>query len=588
MDAQFLREHIPHPYHSLDENGRIRVVNEAWLDLLGYDRAAVEGTPFTEFLTANSTAKFERSFAQFLETGSVSDVEFEMVQADGQTLTVQFDGELESENGSVRTHCQFRDVTESKQRTEKLVQTNTVLTTLVENLPFGILVEDADQKIIQTNDAFTEIFGIDAPAEALIGTDCGAAAAQSKDLFVDPEGFIDRIEELLERREKELHEQLRLKDGRIFERSYVPFRLPEGEANFWIYRDITERRRREVQMRKSQDVGDIGWWWRSIPSDEIYWSENIYEMWGIDETEGPIDHEQFHNLVHPEDRETVEAEWDAAKSTGSYDVEHRIQTDAEAVKWMREKAALTFDENGDPVSATGVVQDITERKRIETELEAQRDDLAVLNELLRHDVRNDLQLILGYAETIDVDPGSTNAEYVGQIAQSATHAVNLTETARNLSEALLRDQDLEPIAIGPVIQSEVTDQREQFPSASIDVDGSIPDVEVEADPRLESVVRNLVANAIQHNPSPNPTVRVAATAGDAAVNIRVADDGPGIPESDREQIFERGYTGGESAGTGLGLHLVSTLVDQYGGTVTVEDADLGGAAFALTLPTVES
>jgi signal transduction histidine kinase len=104
---------------------------------------------------------------------------------------------------------------------------------------------------------------------------------------------------------------------------------------------------------------------------------------------------------------------------------------------------------------------------------------------------------------------------------------------------------------------------------------------------LEAVFRNLLQNAIQHNQKAVPEVTVSAEEADDSVRVRIADNGPGIPESRKDEIFARGEKGLESAGTGLGLYLVETLVDRYGGDVWVEDNEPEGAVFIVELPIAE-
>ncbi|MEA5386563.1 ATP-binding protein [Haloarculaceae archaeon H-GB2-1] len=112
---------------------------------------------------------------------------------------------------------------------------------------------------------------------------------------------------------------------------------------------------------------------------------------------------------------------------------------------------------------------------------------------------------------------------------------------------------------------------------------------------LDSVVRNLVENAVQHNDTDDPTVAVSAEERVDTAAVRVADDGPGVPDDAKESIFGKGEKGLDSEGVGLGLYLVNQLVDLFGGSVHVEDrtdsfeaveedGDPRGAVFVVELP----
>jgi two-component system phosphate regulon sensor histidine kinase PhoR len=115
---------------------------------------------------------------------------------------------------------------------------------------------------------------------------------------------------------------------------------------------------------------------------------------------------------------------------------------------------------------------------------------------------------------------------------------------------------------------------------------------VPGDPnKLQDVLRNLLENAANYSPE-GGRIAVTATAVDARVRLRIADEGPGIPPSDLQRVFERFYRvdkartrdGRDPGGTGLGLSIVRHLVDLHGGTVTAANDAPHGAVFTVELP----
>jgi len=134
-------------------------------------------------------------------------------------------------------------------RNQGALETNqTVLSTLIENLPVGILVEDQNREIRAVNTRLLEQF--DAPGEPAdyIGYDCETLATEIKSLFRRPERFIESIEQCLEDRQPVTGEPFELENGQLIERDYVPYTLAGGEANLWVYTDVTDERERQLTL----------------------------------------------------------------------------------------------------------------------------------------------------------------------------------------------------------------------------------------------------------------------------------------------------------------------------------------------------
>ncbi|WP_394338564.1 PAS domain S-box protein [Halorubrum sp. 48-1-W] len=155
------------------------------------------------------------------ETDQFSHEPYRIVTPDGtvrwvldHTKNIRKDGEITHRLGYLV------DITERKEREQELGRTNTILRTIVENLPMGVLVEDAERDILMANDLLGETFGRPIGGDELTGRDCAATAEELKDLFADPEGFIKGVTERIERREPVKNEELPLADGRVLERDY--------------------------------------------------------------------------------------------------------------------------------------------------------------------------------------------------------------------------------------------------------------------------------------------------------------------------------------------------------------------------------
>jgi len=122
VSSNILKSFAPHPYQSLNADGEIVAVNDAWLDLLGYDRDYVIGRWFGEVLTDDARTKFESRFDESTSGDGVSNGELEVLCSNEDTIIVSYDRVIECDNQGnfVRTHCQFTDITDRKEDHERL------------------------------------------------------------------------------------------------------------------------------------------------------------------------------------------------------------------------------------------------------------------------------------------------------------------------------------------------------------------------------------------------------------------------------------------------------------------------------------
>lgn len=140
-----------------------------------------------------------------------------------------------------------------EERTNEFTEANARLKTLVSNLSAGLLAEDESRHIILINQQFCEIFNIPEPPENLLGLDCSGFAEEGKDMFKNPDAFIDRIEELLKERKLAVGDELETVDGRVLERAYIPIYHEENYlGHLWQYRDITEQKRSEKEWQEAR------------------------------------------------------------------------------------------------------------------------------------------------------------------------------------------------------------------------------------------------------------------------------------------------------------------------------------------------
>jgi len=275
--------------------------------------------------------------------------------------------------------------------------------------------------------------------------------------------------------------------------------------------------------------------------------------------------EAFLDLVHEDDRERVQAAFTRPlRDPGeTATVEYRVHTADDGVVVLESVASNPADVDGLVVNS----QDITERKHRERRLETQNERLDEFASIVSHDLRNPVDVASG---NLDLAREMDDPEpYYDEIDQALARMEAIIDDVLTLARQGETVVDTEPVEFDTVARDAW--RNVDTGAADLSVSGSTT---LEADyDRLLSILENLYRNAIDHV-GPEVSLRVGAT--DAG--FFVEDDGPGIPEADRELVFDTGFTTAED-GTGFGLSIVERLAEAHGWSVTVSEGREGGARF---------
>lgn len=274
-------------------------------------------------------------------------------------------------------------------------------------------------------------------------------------------------------------------------------------------------------------------------------------------------------------------------SIGTYWAGERVATPAD-----RELLLALADSTSVAMESIRVLDELERRVAERTrELQASNHDLAAFAHVAAHDLTAPLATISGYAELIsDMDAASMSSEgtnALGKVRRQAARMAGLIDAVLSYSTATTTPLSVSTISLRDVTASVVSDLADLIASrgASVEV-VDLPLVRGSA-PLLERVVQNLVVNAINYGDPVAPRVRIEGGVRGAEVHVRVSDNGGGVTPDERESIFEmfsRGNAGALAPGSGIGLAFARRVVARHGGTLTVSDAEGGGACFTLVLP----
>jgi signal transduction histidine kinase len=226
-------------------------------------------------------------------------------------------------------------------------------------------------------------------------------------------------------------------------------------------------------------------------------------------------------------------------------------------------APVTGADAGDVTHYVGIQEDVTTKKRRNRLIE-------VLNRVLRHNLRNDLGVIQGFATEIARRTDGEVARMARRISETTTGLTALSEKAQEFQTAVRDSEALAPRDVLADVEAVVTELRTEFPETEFSIETTACE-DVMATERIRLALRELGVNAAEHGNSSPVTYRVETTA-DGEIAIHIRDDGPGLPEMER-QVLEVGRETPLEHGSGLGLWLVNWIVTGLGGevTTTVDD-----------------
>lgn len=223
-----------------------------------------------------------------------------------------------------------------------------------------------------------------------------------------------------------------------------------------------------------------------------------------------------------------------------------------------------------------------------TDVVEREQRISVLNRVLRHNVRNELNVVLGHLEMLGREAAVDDSEHVRTAVESSRRVIEFSEKARHVEKTLRESDRTEVVpAIRPVDRA-IENARRTYPDAYLEVDlpdGVDPDapVRVVTEELFELAVGELIENAVEHHDGSSPRVSVGIAPRDDRIHVTVADDGPGIPESERSILNSRTETD-LAHGSGLGLWFVKWTALLSSGDLAFEENEPRGTVVTLALP----
>ncbi|MDZ5811020.1 PAS domain S-box protein [Halorubrum sp. AD140] len=457
-----------------------------------------------------------------------------------------------------------------------------------ESEPLGLLLDHTQDKIVLLDEAGTFVY-LNGAVERILGFTPDELVGENAFEYVHPDE---------ERRVRRAFRRVIESDG--FAEETVEYRHGAADGS-WVWlesrmsnltdsaldgfvvssRDVTdrveaERERAETasHLREIAAVsGDVLWMFNADWSELLFVNPAYEDVYGGSVSEVTDDPKAFLDTVHPDDVPAVEEAMGLLSEGTPVDMEYRVNPDEGYSRWIWVQGEpITVD--GEVVRITGFTRDITDRRRRERQL-------VVMDNLLRHNLRNDLNVILGTAEVLEDVPNT--AEHTAVIRRVGEQLLETAEKEREIIDLITGQGNIERIRLDEAVTECVAAARDRYPHASIEV-STLDPVAVEGCAELRAAVIELLENAIRHADGDDPTVGVRLRRTPEHAELVIRDDHTPIPAIEANVLTGDHDMTDVYHSSGLGFWLVYWCVEISNGSITVESGADRGNEITVRLP----
>ena len=568
-----------HAIYVTDTDGTIEYVNPAFVEQTGYEPEEVVGETPAVLNSEEMPPAYFDSLWETLRSGDVWEEEITDEKKDGtlyhahQTIAPVFD-----DTGAVSRFVAIQtDNTERKEAEGQLKQYRNI----VEQLDDPILLQNRDGEFELLNEAVSEFAGV--PREELYGAD--------ETLFMDDATAAtinERRQDVLETEEKAAYEISPTfteseRDATFSTRRY-PYYDVEGEiaGTFAICRDITELKRRKTELKRYEraieGATDLI---AAIDRDGhfLFANEQYRSYHGVG-AETDISEFTLADLV--DDKQYPDVNQRVNQALAGKNAEYhttRTHPDRGTRHFDVRYYPLKHTKNGTTSvnGVVGVLRDVTDS-------ENRARQLRVVDRILQHNLRNAMTVIRGRAKQLADTDDVAIADAAGDVIARADTLLSTSEKARHITKVLSDPPETDPVNVTRITEEIATAVADEFPEASVSVSAAEATATASATRWISRAIDELLRNAIIHHDGDTPTVEAAIQTTDDAVELVITDDGPGLSEMNQEVVETGEAVDALYHGGGLGLWLVYWVLQQSGGSATVDEAERRGTVVTITLP----
>ena len=586
-----LFENAPDVVLTIDLAGKVTSVNRAIMQH-GFTKNEFVGKSVLEFVPVEYQKEMVSGLRN-IAAGNPAQGEIEMLTPNGKRNVEYHSNPIWLNGKVVGYQTVVRDVTERKKAEDALRQERDMIESVAATSGAGLVIVGKDYRVQWANEfikrykgdtigklCYATLNSLDSPC-----FDCGVAKIFAGKTLLDSHEYCSTTIE-----------------GNPYWVEIVATPLTDENGNIIsaveICVDITERKNAEGKLRESQYLTqkildcspNLIYIYDLQGQRNVYANRETFDFLGYTpEQVKSMGSELFANILHPDDAELVakhHALFLNAADNATYDVEYRLKNSNGEWRWVRSRDTLfarTKDGLGKQI--LGICEDINESKKAEEEANHMVDQLVLVNEklgvvgsLIRHDARNKLSAVSGYAYLLKKKHGDKKdvVEAASRIEQAVKEIAEIFDFAKIYEQ--IGAEELTYINVD-----------EKLDEAAALFSGLIPTITNEchglavlADPFLRQLFLNFIDNTRKYGKKTTAIRVYFEKADQGCLKLVYEDDGVGVSFENKPHLFKEGFSTGGS--TGFGLFLIKKMIDVYGWTITEEGEPGKGVKFTITIP----
>lgn len=592
----------------LDVNGKVYEANQRYAEMLGYSPQEISQLHVWDWDIKWNREQLLEIIAALDEAGDHFETQHR--RKDGTFIDVEISSNAAFFDGQKLVFCVCRDISERKRAEKELLESESRNRLILDNSPMAVFL-GRDGKYIYANSMGVTCLGYASPEE-VIGLPVEKTVSTS---------CMDVIRERMKNLPKEqanppMELTIIRPDNKecVLEAVSVPIMLEDGPASLVMGVDITERRKTEEALKKSEerlllamDASDYGFWDLNVDTKQMYCSPQVYNMLGFREEELQSNIFLNPDIFYPDDRMTTLAEMGKAlKKVAPLNLDCRLKHKSGECIWVSIKGKpFDIDETGIPHRFVGTIVNITPRVKAEEALSyakaAATESNRIKSDLLAnvtHELKTPLTAVIGFSDVM-LEQENKNLDdlqkrylhHINKGGRDLLTTINKILDFSKYESAELGSLSLGKISVKQLIQDTIGVLCLQSIKKNQTIDIKIdPDIhEFLADEyKLKQILYNLVENAIKFT-GEKGSINIEVSLTEDMLQFSVRDSGIGIAKESIDKIFDPfiqidGSISRKYGGTGMGLALVKRFVELHGGSIRVESKPGQGSNFIFEIP----